>query len=129
MHYVNIVAALALLQFFYFGFLVGRARFRYGIAAPATAGNEMFEREFRVQMNTLEQLAAFLPALYIAQLYWPAPYVAAVGVVYLVGRVVFRQAYVADPRKRSLGFLLSVLPTFALLAGILVGAVRGIVAA
>jgi glutathione S-transferase len=106
MNYVHIVAILAVLQFFLFGILVGRARKKYGIKAPAISGNEQFERTFRVQMNTLEQLAGFLPALLIAGLYWPNAIVAGIGIVYLLGRFLYRQLYIADPSKRSPGFLL-----------------------
>jgi glutathione S-transferase len=123
MHYVHLVAILAVLQFFFFGILVGRARARYGVMAPATTGHEAFERAFRVHMNTLEQLAGFLPALYIASQFWPSPYVAALGVVYLAGRFVYWRSYVSEPKSRSLGFLLTVLPTFTLLAAGVVGAV------
>lgn len=123
MHYVHIVAVLAILQFFFFGALVGRARKEYAVKAPATTGHELFDRAFRVQMNTLEQLVAFLPALLIAGMYWPQPIVASIGVVYLIGRFVYRQQYVADPSKRGPGFLLTVLPTFSLLLGCLVGAI------
>lgn len=122
MNYVHIVAVLAILQFFLFGVLVGRARKQYAIKAPATSGHELFERAFRVQMNTLEQLVAFLPALLIAGLYWPNPIIAGIGAVYLVGRFIYRQQYVADPSKRAAGFLLTVLPTFTLLGGCLIGA-------
>lgn len=122
MNYVHIVAVLAVLQFFLFGILVGRARAKYGIKAPATSGNEHFERAFRVQMNTLEQLIGFLPALLIAGLYWPNTIIASIGVVYLVGRFLYRQLYIADPAKRSPGFLLTVIPTFTLLVAALVGA-------
>jgi uncharacterized MAPEG superfamily protein len=122
MNYVHIVAVLAVLQFFLFGVLVGRARKEYGVRAPATSGNELFERAFRVQMNTLEQLVAFLPALLIAAVYWPNAIIAGIGVVYVVGRFLYRQQYVADPAERSLGFLLTVLPTFILLAACLIGA-------
>jgi uncharacterized MAPEG superfamily protein len=66
----------------------------------------------------------FLPALWIAAKYWPPAYVALVGAVYLVGRVVYLRAYVRDPRSRSLGFSLSMLPTLALVLAALVGAVR-----
>ena len=123
MNYTHIVALLAVIQFLAFGILVGRARTQYGIKAPAVSGNELFERHFRVQMNTLEQLVAFLPALLIASQYWSNLLVAGVGLVYLVGRLVFRSAYIADPSKRGPGFLLTVVPTFTLLALGLVGAV------
>jgi glutathione S-transferase len=122
MNYVYIVALLAVIQFVVFGIFVGAARGKYNIAAPAMTGNEHFERAVRVQMNTLEQLVGFLPALLIAAVYWPPTYVAAVGVVYLVGRTMYRQAYVADPAKRGLGFLLTFLPTMLLIAAGLVGA-------
>ena len=123
MHYIHLVAALAVLQFFFFGIMVGRARARFGVKAPATTGNEHFERAFRVQMNTLEQLTGFLPALYIAGQFWPPTYVAAVGIVYLVGRFVYWRSYIADPTSRSLGFLLTVSPTFLLLTAGVAGAV------
>lgn len=123
MNYVHIIAVLAVLQFFLFGILVGRARAKYGVMAPATSGNEHFERAFRVQMNTLEQLIGFLPALLIAGLYWPNAIIACIGVVYLIGRFLYRQLYISDPAKRSAGFLLTVIPTFVLLAAALIGAV------
>ena len=63
MAYVDIVTALALLQFVVFGAQVARARGRYGVRAPAVTGHEVFERYFRVQQNTLEQLILFLPGL------------------------------------------------------------------
>ena len=122
MNYVYIVVLLALLQFVGFCMLVGQARGKYGIAAPAMTGNEHFERAVRVQMNTLEQLVCFVPASLIAAVFWPPAYVAAAGVVYLVGRTLYRQAYVKDPSKRGLGFLLTFLPTTLLIFAGLVGA-------
>jgi len=86
MHYVDLVAVLAVAQFVFFGVLVGQARGRYGVKAPAVTGHELFERTYRVQMNTLELLVAFLPLLFIAGKYWPQAWVAAVGAVFLMGR-------------------------------------------
>ncbi len=126
MNLVHVVAIAAVLQFFFFGVMVGRARAKYSVKAPATSGHEQFERAFRVQINTLEQLVAFLPALYIAAAFWPPVAIAAVGAVYLVGRFVYRQLYLADPNRRSAGFLLTVMPTFVLLALGLAGAIRGL---
>jgi uncharacterized membrane protein YecN with MAPEG domain len=125
MNYVHLIAVLAIVQFMYFAILVGKAREQYGVKAPAISGNEMFERAFRVQMNTLEQLVCFLPALLIAAVYWPQPYIAALGVVYLVGRALYRRAYVADPAKRGTGFMLTFIPTLLLLIASLVGALIG----
>jgi len=124
MAYVDIVTVLALLQFIVFGYKVGRCRGRYGVKAPAVTGNEIFERYFRVQQNTLEQLVAFLPGLYLFSHYL-SPLVAAVlGLPYLIGRELYAFAYVKDPAKREIGYGLTFLPTVVLLLGGLFGAVR-----
>ena len=122
MNYIDIVAVLAVLQFIFFGILVGRARGKYGVAAPAVVGHEMFERIYRVQMNTLELLVAFLPGLFLAGKYWTETVVAVVGLVYLLGRFIYWRAYMGAPRSRALGFGLSAIPTLALLAAALIGA-------
>jgi glutathione S-transferase len=126
MSYVHIVALLAVLQFIAFGLLVGGARGRYGVRAPASIGHEQFERIFRVHGNTLEVMVCFLTALFIAAVYWPPPYVAGVGAVYLIGRIVYWRAYVADPSKRSVGFALSMVPVLVLILAGVVGAVRNL---
>ena len=123
MNYINVIAVLAVFQLVFFSILVGRARVAHGIEAPAVSGHEMFERAYRVQMNTLEQIVAFLPALFIAAQYWPAAYVAAVGTIYLLGRVIYWRSYMSAPSSRSLGFGLSALPTLVLLLAALIGAV------
>jgi glutathione S-transferase len=127
MPFVAIVTVLALLQFFWLSLQVGRARGRYGVAAPATTGNEVFERHFRVHMNTLEQLIMFLPALWIFAAYISPLWAAALGVVFILGRAIYAISYVRDPKSRSLGFGLTFLPTFAMLIGILIWAIRAIV--
>jgi glutathione S-transferase len=124
MAYVDIVTALALLQFIVFGFKVGKARGVYGIKAPATSGNEIFERNFRVQQNTLEQLIVFLPGLYLFSRYFNPLVAAALGVVYLIGREVYASTYVKNPAKRSAGYGLTFLPTVVLVLGGLIGAGR-----
>jgi glutathione S-transferase len=124
MNYVDVVALLAVSQYIAFSSLVGQARIKYGVKAPAVTGSEPFERAYRVQMNTLELLAAFLPSLYVAAKYWSPAYVASAGAVYVVGRFIYWRAYVADPKTRSLGFVLSIGPVFALLlAGLFAAAI------
>jgi glutathione S-transferase len=116
MAWIHLVAVLALFQFLLFGALVGRARGKYGVHAPATTGNEVFERYYRVQMNTLELLVVLLPAMWIAAAYWDPRWVAAAGVVYLAGRMVYLRAYTTEPRSRGLGYMLSILPVVTLMA-------------
>ncbi|MPS36843.1 MAG: MAPEG family protein [Stenotrophomonas sp.] len=122
MHYVELVALLAVVQYLFFGAMVGRARGRYGVKAPAVSGHEGFERAYRVQMNTLELLVALLPALFVAARFWPAAWVAGIGAVYLVGRFIYWRAYVSAPSSRGLGFVLSMLPVTLLVLMGLAGA-------
>ncbi|HVO45598.1 MAG TPA: MAPEG family protein [Steroidobacteraceae bacterium] len=126
MAWVHLVICLAVLEFLYFGFEVGRARGRYGVKAPATSGNEIFERYFRVHMNTLEMLIVFIPACLIFGLYVNAPTAAGLGAVYIVGRYVYLRGYVRDPAKRELGYVLSSIPTSILLLGAIYGTVRAL---
>jgi hypothetical protein len=124
MAYVDIVTILAVLQFIVFGIKVGGARGRYGVKAPATTGNEIFERYFRVQQNTLELLLCLLPALYLCSRYLNPLWCAVLGLVYLAGREIYAATYVKDPAKRGLGFALSMFPILFLLLGAFVGALR-----
>ena len=97
MPYSDIVTALALLQFVWFGMQVGQARGKYGVQAPAVTGNEIFERHFRVQQNTLELLIALIPGLYLFGHYFNPLWAAGLGVIYLIGRQLYSMSYVKDP--------------------------------
>jgi uncharacterized membrane protein YecN with MAPEG domain len=123
MAYVDIVTALALLQFIAFGIQVGRARGRFGVKAPAITGSEPFERFFRVQQNSLESLVVFVPSLFLFSRYFNPLWAAGLGVVYLVGRQLYAAAYVKDPAKRGPGYALTMLPVIVLIVGGLLGAV------
>lgn len=126
MPYVELIALLAVMQFIFFGMMTGRARGQSGLQAPAVVGNEHFERMYRVQMNTLETLVAFLPALLIAGKYWSPLFVSVLGVIYLLGRLIYWRAYLANPAKRGLGFIISILPTWLLVLLALLGTVRAL---
>jgi uncharacterized MAPEG superfamily protein len=128
MAWVELVTILALLQAAFFAARVGKARADYHVKAPAVAGNEMFERYYRVQMNTLEQLVLFLPALWLGARHLDPRLAAAIGAIYLVGRTVYYRAYITDPAKRGLGFSLSLFPSAALLLAALVSIIRGMLA-
>jgi uncharacterized MAPEG superfamily protein len=122
-----LVIGLALLQFFFFCMAVGKARGTYQVPAPATTGNAVFERYFRVQMNTMELLLVFIPAMLLFASYVSARWAAGLGAVYLIGRIVYFRAYVKDPGSRSWGYGLSAMPTLALLAGGIIGVIVAMV--
>jgi glutathione S-transferase len=125
MQALDVVTVLAIAQYIWFGVLVGQARGRYGVQAPAVTGHDIFERYYRVQMNTLELLVPLVPAMYLAARYWSPLWVAAAGGVFIVGRFVYLRAYVSDPKTRALGYALSALPLLALLIAVLVGVFSG----
>jgi glutathione S-transferase len=104
---------------------VGAMRARTGVAAPATTGDPLFERAFRVHMNTTEQLVLFLPALWLAQAALGDLWAAIAGAVWLVGRMLYATSYARDPAKRGPGMMLTLGATSALLLMALYGIVRG----
>jgi hypothetical protein len=117
MIYVDIVVALAAIQLLVFGMQAGAARGRFGVKAPAVSGNEIFERYFRVQQNTLESLVIFLPGIYLFSRYVNPVWAAGLGAVYLAGRQLYAISYVKNPASRGPGFGLSMIPTMVMLAG------------
>jgi glutathione S-transferase len=120
--YSTLVTASALLLYTVLSFNVGKARGKYGVKAPATTGNEQFERVYRVQMNTLEQLALFLPALWLFAVNVRDGYAAMLGLVWVVGRIMYAKDYYANPDKRGKGFVVSFFAAIILLLGSVIGA-------
>ena len=117
MIFVDFVIALAAIQFIVFGVQVGAARARYGVKAPATTGNDAFERYFRVQQNTLELLICFLPGIYLFSRYVNPLWAAGLGAVYRGGRQLYAMEYVKNPAARGPGYLFSMLPIVVMLLG------------
>lgn len=124
---VVLVTILALLVYLWTSVKVGQARVKYDIKAPATSGNPDFERAFRVQQNTLEQIVIFLPSLWLFQSLIGGIWGGVIGLVWPVGRVLYALAYYKAPEKRSLGFALTFVPTLALLLGAISGLVLAFV--
>lgn len=122
-----IVTFLALAQYVLFGVQVGGMRGKHGVKAPAMSGHPDFERMNRVHMNTLEQLVLFLPALWMHALYANPLWGAIIGMIYIVGRFVYRASYLKDPAKRHNGFTLTIVPSLVLLIWALVAAVTEMV--
>ena len=119
---VAIVVAVALLEYIYLSVQVGQARGKYDVPAPAISGHPTFERLYRVQMNTLEQLIIFLPSIWLFATYVSTGIAAMLGVLFIIGRFVYFKGYVDDPEKRTTGFLLTFGANVILLFGALVGA-------
>lgn len=88
---------------------VGKTRVQCKIDAPATSGHPMLERAFRIHMNTLENTVLFLPALWLAALYFSPRVAAALGAVWIAARIWYAFAYASDPGKRGGGFGLATL--------------------
>ncbi len=122
MQYVTAVAMLALIEYFVFSLLVGKARGTYGIAAPKTVGDDNFERYFRAHSNTGEALLLFIPGLFAFGYYVNPTAAAILGLVFIAGRAWYFKTYVADPSSRSNGMLVTVIANMVLVVGGLVGA-------
>jgi len=122
-HFTAIVTLLAVMFYFYTSVQVARARVAYGVKAPAVSGQPDFERIFRVQMNTLEWMPIFLPALWLFAIYLSDGFAAALGLVWIVGRIIYMVGYAAAANKRGAGFAVQSVAAIALWAGALYGIV------
>jgi glutathione S-transferase len=117
---VAIVTLLALLVYFYMGLRVGAGRSKYGVEAPAVTGHLDFERDYRIQMNTLEWLPLFLVSLWLFAIAWGSDLIAAgLGVVWIIGRILYLTGYSKAASSRGPGFLTQALATAVLLFGAL----------
>lgn len=116
---VAIVTLLSLLVYVWMILRIPGARRRTGIDAPAMTGHPELERHLRIQANTVEWLVIYLPALWLFAIYWNDLVAAALGVVWMIGRIVYALGYAADPKKREVGFVIQALATAILVFGAL----------
>jgi glutathione S-transferase len=122
-----LVTLLAVMFYFYTGFRVASARAKYRIQAPATTGHPDFDRVFRVQMNTLEWMPIFLPALWLFATYVSDVAAAVIGLVWIGGRSIYMIDYETAAAKRGRGFAIQTVASAVLWIGALVGIVTRIV--
>jgi uncharacterized MAPEG superfamily protein len=115
------VILIALIEYIVFTGLVGRARAKYGVRAPATTGHPDFERVNRVHQNTLEALVVFVPAAWICGAYLSAPWAAGAGVVFIIARAIYAVGYIRAAEKRGIGAGLTAVVNMVLIVGGLVG--------
>jgi glutathione S-transferase len=119
MAWVYVVLCLIVIFYVFLSFQVGRMRVKHGVVAPSCTGHPEFERAFRVQMNTLEQLVPFLPMLYLFGLLISPIGAAMLGLVWLVGRILYRSGYMRAAEKRGPGMMLTLLALAAATLGVL----------
>ncbi len=117
---LGIVTLLALLEYSILGMMVGRARAKYGVEAPATTGNPDFERYFRVHANTLESLIVFIPALWIFSLSVNYHFGVALGLLFVIARIIYASGYLSAPAKRAPGAIATFVINAILVLGSLI---------
>jgi hypothetical protein len=115
MEYVGLVTLLLLCEYIVFMGLCGKARVQSGILAPAMTGDENFERAYRVQMNTIEQLIITLPAVWVCAIYFSPMVAASLGLCFFVGRLIYRLSYMSNPDKRGPGMMIGFVANLALI--------------
>ena len=118
-HFTALVTCLAIAFYFTTSILVSRARAKFGVKLPAISGNPDFERVFRVQMNTLEWMPIFLPSLWLFAVYISDPIAAALGAVWIVGRILYVIGYSQAVAKRGPGFAVQAFAAIVLWVGAL----------
>ena len=122
-----LITLLTVLLMFVTSVIVGKVRVKYEIMAPATSGHEMFDRAYRVQMNTMEAALMMLPSLWIYAIFNGETGAFAMGVIWLLGRAWYAQSYLSNPARRGPGFGIALVALAGLWFGALVGlALRGV---
>jgi glutathione S-transferase len=121
MEYTFIIILIALLQYLFFVGRTGFSREKYGVKAPKTAGHDVWERIFRVQQNTMEQLIIFIPGMLLFSQYVGVVWALIPGLAFVIGRQIYSHLYVKDPASRGPGMIMSFFANIALVIGSLIG--------
>ncbi|MFC1702213.1 MAPEG family protein [Pseudomonadota bacterium] len=124
MDHATLIVLLALLQYVWFTGRVGAARGKYHVNAPACDGDESWNRLFRVQQNTMEQLIVFVPATYAFAIYLSELWVLVPGLAFMIGRFLYSAEYLKDPKTRTPGMAITLLANVVLVLGALFGLVK-----
>jgi glutathione S-transferase len=126
MEFVHLIILLALVEYIFFIAIVGAGRGKYNVEAPATTGDPRWERLYRVQANTAEQLILFVPGMYAFAHYVSPLWAAIIGCVFVVGRLIYYTGYKQEGDKRGPGVLMSIPPNIVLVVGALIGLLMGL---
>jgi len=117
---------LTLIVYFFTILKVGHARGKYDVPAPGTDGPPEFARINRVQQNTSEQLILFFPSFWIFASLWGDIPAAVLGIIFIIGRILYMNGYYKAAEKRSRGFGIASLSIIFLLLGSIVGIISSI---
>ncbi len=115
-----LITLLSIAVYFWSSLRVGRARSTFGVQAPAVSGNLEFERIYRGQMNTLEWLPIYLPSLWLFAFTIGDQPAAALGVVWVIGRILYITSYATAGGKRGPGFMIQMAAAAVLWLGALI---------
>ena len=124
MDHATLIVLLALLQYVWFTARVGLARGKYNVNAPACDGDETWNRLFRVQQNTMEQLIVFIPAIFAFSYYLSESWMLVPGLAFIIGRFLYSAEYQKDPKSRTPGMAITLLSNVVLVLGALFGLMR-----
>jgi len=119
-YYTALVTLASVLFYAYLGVRVAQARGQFAIVAPATSGHPIFERRYRVQMNTLEWMAIYLPCLWLFGIYVSDAGAGLLGLLWIMGRALYMRGYEQAPEKRTPGFVIQAVAVMILLLGALI---------
>ena len=125
MEYATLIVLLALLQYVFFTARVGLARGKYSINAPACDGDETWNRLFRIQQNTMEQLIVFIPSAFAFAHFMSPVWVLLPGATFIIGRILYSAEYLKDPKTRTPGMVLTMLSNVVLVLGAGFGVLKG----
>ena len=128
MPFTALVTVAALVLTFVLSLRVGNMRRKHGVKAPASTGHPEFEAANRIHQNTIEQLVLFLPVLWLGLYVLGDAITGLIGAVWIIGRIVYANAYARDPASRGPGMGITMLPTVVLLLASLWGILQGVIA-
>ncbi len=121
MKYTALVTITAVVFTFILSCRVGKMRAKLGVDAPLSTGSSEFERAFRIHMNTVEQLVLFVPLLWLSTSVLGDLLAAGIGSIWIVGRVIYANAYLRNPANRRPGMIVTLMSTGVLMLATLWG--------
>ena len=126
MNLAYLAIMLMVAEYAVFGTMVAFARSWYRLPAPATTGHPDFERYFRVQQNTLEQLIVMIPALWIMALTLSPLWAALFGFLFVIARVFYALGYYRSAAGRHWGFTVGAWGTGGVVTGAFIGIAKNL---